>query len=133
MLNVRLTTLMTFTMVLLLAVFSTVVFAQDGSIGDLELISGLLTLVKESKGASTFVILGTVIQAFILFSRHRWSDFLGKYKLILVMLMSFVGIFITGKIQGLEFFQILKDSATLTAFQVLIHQLYKQFGPKSNE
>jgi hypothetical protein len=106
--------------------FTGVAFAQDGSIGDLELISGLIEMAKDLKGASTLVIVGTVIQAFILFSKHSWSNFLGKWKLVIVALASFAGIFITGKIQGLEMSAIIADSATLTAFQVLINQIFKQ-------
>ena len=105
--------------------FTGVAFAQD-TVGDLDLITGLINYAKELKGASTLVIVGTLIQAFILFSKHSWSNFLGKWKLVVVALASFAGIFITGKIQGLEMSAIITDSATLTAFQVLINQVFKQ-------
>lgn len=124
--NLMITLLLSFTM------FACVGFAQE-TVGDLDLISGLLTMAKDLKGASTLVIVGTLIQAFILFSKHTWSNFLGKWKLVIVSLATFAGIFVTGKIQGLEMAQILTDSATLTAFQVLINQIFKQFGPKSQE
>lgn len=123
---------LTLTLLLSFIVFACVGYAQE-TVDDLGLISGLLTMAKDLKGASTLVIVGTVIQAFILFSKHSWSNFLGKWKLVIVSLASFAGIFVTGKIQGLEFAQILTDSATLTAFQVLINQVFKQFGPKSQE
>lgn len=105
--------------------FATVAFASE-QIGDIELISGLLELAKELKGAPTMVLVGGLIQAFLLFSKHSWSKLLGRYKLLLVSIASFAGIFVTGLAQGLTFAQIIGDGATLTAFQVLVHQVIKQ-------
>lgn len=106
-----------------------VAIAQDPApVGDLEFITSIMALVKDLKGASTLVIIGAVIQAFLLFSRTTWSKFLGKSKILIVAIVSFVGIAVTGQIQGLEWSQILGDAGTLTAFQVLINQVIKQFS-----
>ena len=110
--------------------FMSVAFAQVAPVGDLDLISGLINIVKELKGASTLVIIAGIIQAFLLFSRSAWSSILGKYKIAIIALVSFIGVLVTGLVQDSSWATILTDASTLTAFQVLLNQVFKQIGKK---
>jgi hypothetical protein len=97
-------------------------------VGELGVISGLINIVKDLKGAETLVIIGGVIQAVLLIGRSTWSKFLGKSKLLIIALASFAGVIVTGLTQDLSWAEILADGGTLTAFQVLLNQVIKQFS-----
>lgn len=124
----KLTTILMSVLAMVLLSFSGLAFAQVTEVGDSELIIGILAMVQGAKGLKTMAIVGVAIQALLLFTRHKWSNFLGKSKITIISVLSFAGIIIAGLAQGLGVSEIIGDGATLAAFQVFINQIFKQFS-----
>lgn len=84
-------------------------------------------------------LLGMVIQIIQLglrvpfFEKHFGRFAIGKYRLVAVLGLSWVGGVIYLMSTGLEFVPSLLHSNSVAAWQVLFHQGYKQFSGSSNE
>ena len=95
-------------------------------------IQALLVSLGGLKGAGALAIVAVVVQSLMLFFKSSIASFAGKFQLLIVMLLTLVGGVIALKAQGLEWGAVLIHSSTLTAVQVFLHQIFKQFAGKSD-
>lgn len=95
-------------------------------------IQALLVSLGGLKGAGALAIVAVVVQGLMLFFKSKLASFVGKFQLLVVMLLSLVGGVIALKSQGLEWGAVIVHSSTLGAFQVLLHQIFKQFIVKKD-
>lgn len=74
----------------------------------------------------TLGVVGVLVQGVMLLLRTKVGDLAGKYKILIVTGLSLV-MGVVGLMQGgLGLVAALMHSTTLSAFQVFLHQLYKQ-------
>jgi uncharacterized membrane protein len=112
--------------------FGAFAFAQDAAIvpPTNEEISAWLALIGGMKGAGTMAIIVAVVQGATLLVRSSLTDSLGKYKLLLVAALTFIGVTVTEYVaHNGDMGQILLKGTFLAALQVLLNQAYKQFKP----
>lgn len=116
--------------ILLLPVLTFALFAGSG--GDVveptvdEWVTFLMSL-KGWAGLSTLGIAAAVVQGAIFIFRSQFLPMDGKQKILLVQALSIVAGVIGLRIQDFDWFSSLIHANTLGAFQVFLHQLYKQF------
>lgn len=91
-----------------------------------EWVQFLLSL-KGWAGFSTLGIAAAVVQGAIFIFRSQFMPMSGKQKIVLVQALSIVAGVIGLRIQDFDWFSALIHANTLGAFQVFLHQLYKQF------
>lgn len=105
-----------------------IAFAQDVLVppsGD-EL-TALLKALGGLKGASSLAIVAIAVQGLLLVFRSSFAKFSGAYQILIVNLLTLVGSFVALKAQGMDVVAIITNSQILTAAQVFVHQLIKQF------
>lgn len=87
----------------------------------------LIKSIGGLKGAGALAIVAFCVQAVMLFFRTPLADFAGKWKLLIVSLLSLVGGVLALKLTGLDWLGSLVHSSTLTAVTVFGNQVLKQF------
>lgn len=78
---------------------------------------------------SSLAIVGALVQLVMLLLKTKLGEMAGKWRLISVSLLSVVGGVLALKVQGVDWAQSLTHASTLAAFQVFMHQVYKQVAP----
>jgi hypothetical protein len=89
--------------------------------------TALLTSIGGLKGASSMAIAAVVIQGLMLLFRTKLGEMAGKFRLLIVSVLTLVGGIIALKISGVEGPALFMHSTTLLSFQVLLNQVMKQF------
>jgi len=119
-------------LVLSLLVFSSVVFAQEVDVASYsDFFTFLFKSIGDFKGASTLGIIVIASQILLKFGQSQFGELLGKYKLLFISLFTTIGTLVGLMVAGnIAFLPALLSGAGLTAFQVLGHQVYKQFVVK---
>lgn len=90
-------------------------------------------LIKAIGGVKALGLMGVVVvlvQGLLLAARSHFTAFLGKWKLVTVLLLTVVSGVIGLRVTGLTWDACLLHATTVAAFQVLVHQLYTQFTTK---
>lgn len=82
------------------------------------------------KGMGTLGIVAVVVQGLMLGIKSKLGEFAGKYQLVLVVFLTMLGGMLALKMQGMDWPSVLTHSATLSAVQVFLHQVYVQFMQK---
>lgn len=95
-----------------------------------EVLSALLALVGGIKGGSALVIVGLSVQLLMKFFGSALAGFAGKYKLLIVSVLSLGGAVVAAMLQGSSIVTALVNGSVLAAVQVLGSQIYKQFFKK---
>lgn len=95
-------------------------------------IQALLVSLGGLKGAGALAIVAVVVQGLMLFFKSSIAAFAGKFQLLIVMLLTLVGGVIALKSQGMDWGAVIVHSSTLTALQVFLHQIFKQFIVKKD-
>ena len=94
----------------------------------------LITAIGGMKGMSALGIAAAVAQLLLKFMATPLSKFAGKYKLLAITVLTMVaGVLGLMMASDVSFMAALMHSTTLAAFQVFVHQLWKQFVDKSDE
>ena len=90
------------------------------------------------KGASKLAIAGIVVKVLLAFANSQlfgkaFSKVKGSMKLIIVLALSLVaGVIALMSEQGMDLSTAMMHSTTMSAFLVLVNQLYKQFFEKND-
>lgn len=89
------------------------------------------------KGASKLAIAGIVVKVLLAFANSElfgkaFSKIKGSMKLIIVLALSLVAGVIALMSEGMELSAALMHSTTMSAFLVLVNQIYKQFFEKED-
>lgn len=79
------------------------------------------------QGKSTLVLVVGVTQLLMIGFQTPLAQFAGKYRLLVVSLLSFIGVVVGAMVTGLSVSGALGAAPALAAFQVFISQLWKQF------
>lgn len=95
-----------------------------------EVLSALLALVGGVKGASGLAIVALSVQLLMKFFGSSLANFAGKYKLLIVSVLSLGGAVVASMVQGSSLVNALVNGSVLTAVQVLGSQVYIQFFKK---
>lgn len=95
-------------------------------------IMAFLAALGGLKGASSLAIAAAAVQAIMLLLRSSLGSFAGKFKLLIVLLLSVVSGVIALKLNGVELGAALLHSSTMASFQVFANQVYKQFFVKED-
>lgn len=113
----------------LLFVMCSVALAQDvivaPSADDLQ---AIMSAIGGLKGASSLAIVAVVVQGLLLVFRSSFAKFSGAFQLLIVNGLTLVGAFVALKAQGMPVLAIITNAQVLTAAQVFVHQLIKQFS-----
>lgn len=98
-----------------------------------EFFSLLWKSLDELKGAGILTSVTIITQLVMKLVQTKAGELLGKYKLLLVSLLTLI-LGVTGLMtqSGMDLVTALLHSSTFTAAQVFIHQLYKQFFEKED-
>ena len=109
-------------------------FADDAGIQppSLDELAALVAALGGVKGASTLAVVALVVQGLMLLLRSKLGEVAGKYRLLAVYLLTVVGTVVGFRIAGLDLGAALVHAQTLTAAQVLVNQVFKQFFQKSS-
>ena len=113
-----------------LVFFSGYAFAQDAlsepSLGDwLSLMKSLGGL----KGASSMTVVAISVQLLMMVLRSPMGGIAGKWRLVLVYLLTMVGGVTSLMLTGVDLMTAIMHANTLAALQVFAHQVVKQFTP----
>lgn len=92
----------------------------------------LLASLGGLKGASFVAIAVVVVQGIMLLLRSKLGEMAGKYRLLIVYLLSVVGGVLALRIAGVDLGAALLHTQTLAALQVLVNQVIKQFFQKTS-
>lgn len=116
--------------------FCTLALAQDPSAGDpisvFSFLRAVWSTVQGMHGAGGLAIIAAVVQLVMLFFRTNLGDGIeGKYKIVIVSLMTLVGAIVAGVLAGQSILEVLASAAVLSALQVFVHQLMQLWGPGS--
>jgi len=90
-------------------------------------ISAVVTAMGGMSGLGALGIVALCIQLLMLFFRTPLASFAGKWKLVIVLSLSLVGGFLAQMFNGLPWYGALLSAGSLTAVQVLVNQIWKQF------
>lgn len=117
-----------FSLVAFLLTMLSVAFAQDVIVppSGAEM-QAILTALGGLKGASSLAIVAVVVQGLLLVFRSSFAKFSGAFQLLIVNALTLVGAFVAMKSQGMPVVAIITNAQVLTAAQVFVHQLIKQF------
>ena len=121
-------------------VFSAVAFAQEvlPEVATQDFITFLVQSLGGIKGVSTLALVGIVVQILVMFLKtplfgQIFKNVSGPIKLLIVSALSLIGgVSALMSVEGLTIGAALIHSSTLTAFTVLLHQVYKQFIEKKD-
>lgn len=111
--------------------FSSQVFASVEDVVDTNVF--LMELIKSLggiKGASGLAIAALVTQLIMKALQTPLAAMMGKYRLLVVALLSLVSGVLALMVSGVTLPMALLHSTTLTAVQVFVHQILKQFAEK---
>lgn len=108
------------------------VFGQDVTAPSADEIQQYLAVLAGIGGLKGAALIVAIVQGLLLFFRSKLADFAGKWKLLIVSLLTFLGAFFGVVLTGKPYAQAFFDGAVLTAFQVFAHQAWTQFAPKKN-
>lgn len=97
-----------------------------------DFVMSLVESIGGFKGASSLAIAAAVVQLVMKFFRTSLASFAGKYKLVIVYLLSVVSGVMSMKLAGVDLFAAFLHSNTLAAIQVFGNQVYKQFIVKED-
>ena len=95
-------------------------------------IMAFLSALGGIKGAGALGIAAMAVQGLMLLFRSKLGSFAGKFKLLLVLLLSLVSGVIALKMHGVDLGAALLHSSTMASFQVFANQVYKQFFAKED-
>jgi hypothetical protein len=95
-----------------------------------EALAGLLAMLGGIGALKGLGIVVFIVQALMLVVRAPMSAFLGKWKLVVLSLLTTVGAWLVLKQQGMPLLESLLHGSVLSAVQVFAHQLFKQFTEK---
>lgn len=84
-------------------------------------------------GLGFLALVALMIQVSMFSLHSKLGSFAGKYRLGVLYALSIIGGVITLKLQGLDTFSALTHSNSMAAYQVFLHQIYKQFFVKAQE
>ena len=84
-------------------------------------------------GLKGMALVLAVVQLAMLFFRSPLASFAGKHRLLIVLSLTLLTSVVTLVSQGLPLMAALMHGTSLSALQVLGHQLWKQFVEKSDE
>jgi len=90
-------------------------------------ISAVVTAMGGMSGLGALGIVALCIQLLMLFFRTPLASFAGKWKLVIDLSLSLVGGFLAQMFNGLPWYGALLSAGSLTAVQVLVNQIWKQF------
>lgn len=93
----------------------------------------LLASLGGVKGAGTLGVVAFAVQALMYLFRSELGKFAGKYRLVLVLVLTLGGGVLALKMQGISWVAAVLHSSTLSSFQVLLHQVMKQFFTPKGE
>lgn len=84
-------------------------------------------LIADYKNFPIYARVFLIIQIVMFVFRSPLSMFAGKWRLILVVFLSFAGIVFHRLALGTPGLDLFSDPAIVAGFSVLVHQIYKQF------
>lgn len=109
-------------------------FGQDVQPPSGQEITQFLALLSGVGGLKGAALIALVIQGLMLFFRSGLANFAGKWRLAVVLGLSFVGSFVGVIATGKPWTAAILDGAVIAAFQVFANQMWKQFATdKGNE
>lgn len=139
--SISVRTIMLVTMIAMVAI-TCLAFGADGTsattaatdtVSIEDFFKAVFAAIAGMKGMAPLAIVAVCVQLVMMLFRTSLMDFAGKWKLLIVAILSLVGSFIAVMAGGGTWVQALLDGATITAIQVLIHQVYVQFISKKDE
>jgi len=98
-------------------------------------LKALIKSIGSFAGGTALMIAALATQLLLLLFRTQLATFAGKWRLLIVYVLSLVSGVLALKVSvdGMEWLAALLHSNTLAAAQVLVHQVKKQFWDKSAE
>lgn len=119
--------------VLTLCLFPIVALAQEVAppVDAAAALENLINSLAGLKGAGALAISAFVVQVIMRLLNTKLGDVAGKWKLLIVYVLSVVSGVLGLKAAGLDIGAALVHAQTLAAFQVLANQVYKQFIKKA--
>lgn len=87
----------------------------------------ILTFVSTMKGLSTVALAAGITQLVMVFFKTPLAGFAGKYKLLLVSALTPIALLLAAMATGVSLKGALGQAPVITAIQVLVHQILKQF------
>lgn len=114
--------------------FTIAAFAQTGVIvpPTNDEMGALLAALGGLKGASAVAIAVVVVQGLMLLLRTSLGEMAGKWRLLIVYLLSIVSVVLALKVSGVDLGAALVHANTLAALQVFLNQVFKQFFQKAD-
>jgi hypothetical protein len=82
-------------------------------------------------GMGTLGIVALVVQGLMLLVRTKLGEFAGKYRLLIVLVLTVAGGVVGLMAGGMPFAAALVNAGTLSAVMVLLNQIYRQFFVKT--
>ena len=95
--------------------------------------TAMFAMLGGVKGASVLTVVTLAIQLLLKFFQTSLASFAGKYRLLIVLVLSLVGSVVGLMAAGASFPAAVMSGATIAAFQVLFNQIFKQFVTKAAE
>lgn len=116
------------------ALAATLAFADDTVVipADQFMLS-LFQFIGGVKGLGGLAMIAAVVQLLMLFFKSTLANFAGRYRLMIVAALTVAASIVGLMSQGMTLTAALINGATLTAVQVLAHQIWKQFVVKKEE
>lgn len=93
-------------------------------------ISKFLEALGGAKGLGTLGIIALIVQGLMLLLKSTVGKFAGVYQLLAVNLLTLITGIIGLKMSGMDWGSAILHSQSLAAFQVFLHQAWKQFQKK---
>lgn len=112
-------------------VFAQEVVNQTAEMGIPEAVGGILDLIATHKGSKYGTVI-IIVQSLMLLFKTSLAQYAGKFKLLIVTLLSLVSSIVLSLSSGADFGVIISDATIVSALSVFFHQLYKQFGEKKD-
>lgn len=92
----------------------------------------LMTLIGGVSGMSQMAVIAAVVQLLMRLFKTPLGEYAGRWRLVIVSGLTFLGALIAGIASGSSLIGILLSGAVLTSMQVFVNQLYKQFKTKAD-
>lgn len=108
------------------------VFAQDSlPVPSSDELQALLVAIGGAKGAGALAVAALGVQAVMMLLRTGLGDLVGKYRLLIVYLLTVVSSVLALKMAGVGVGAALIHSQTIAAIQVFGNQVFRQFFVKT--
>ncbi len=91
-----------------------------------------LASIKGTKGIASLGGAAAIVQLLLYLFRSDLGILLGKWRLVAVTLLTTLSAALLLKLSGIDWPSAIMHGTTLSAFQVFIHQFYKQFFIKKD-